>query len=469
MSAINGFSSQISSLSLALEPVGNSQTKDVEPLVISIDPQDLKITLDKNSPRTIQVSSKDTEIQIFKKFGFDVKDENELAALKQRLGGRDPFAYVLSDPNGYTAKLENGKYVIRTRIDTALRKELQGVAAQVKTETQNNNGTGDNPNTKGAAKAGIDEGARRRAELERKFPDIPNVVTLPPNPNNRIDKQAEAGLKVLQQLGEHLAKNPPTAEEALDALQTALDLIGIVDPTPISDGSSAVISAMRGEYGYAAISVVAAVIPYLGDFAKLAKLPRFIKVAEKSLDYVKNAPKITKEMEVALEALSKQLDDIPTSGLPKAAKESIEGLKKQVDDVLEQSRTVAKSGDEVAEVAKEYKAKLGSTTSLDYKKTFFEANPTLKGKVWVHHAIEQDVLTKYKGVIKPEELHSLENLRGIPKDVNSDVHLSKIRLEWNKFYLDHPAKTKPPTKQELLDFATYIDKKYGHLFTPTVK
>lgn len=31
-------------------------------------------------------------------------------------------------------------------------------------------------------------------------------------------------------------------------------------------------------------------------------------------------------------------------------------------------------------------------------------------------------------------MHSLDNLRGIPKEINSDLHLSKIRKEWNKFY-----------------------------------
>ena len=59
-------------------------------------------------------------------------------------------------------------------------------------------------------------------------------------------------------------------------------------------------------------------------------------------------------------------------------------------------------------------------------------------------------------------MHALENLRGIPKEINSDIHLSKIRKEWNRFYKEVPN----PTKQQLLDKAAEIDSKCGHLFNP---
>lgn len=62
------------------------------------------------------------------------------------------------------------------------------------------------------------------------------------------------------------------------------------------------------------------------------------------------------------------------------------------------------------------KATFGKATSDDYKATFRKANPELKGEVVVHHAVEQQVLKRYPGVVKNEEMHSLENLRGIPKE-----------------------------------------------------
>jgi hypothetical protein len=86
--------------------------------------------------------------------------------------------------------------------------------------------------------------------------------------------------------------------------------------------------------------------------------------------------------------------------------------------------------------------------------------------VWVHHGVEQKAAKQYPDArITPEEMHSLENLRGIPKENNSSLHLSTIRKEWNRFYEDHPH----ATKDQLLDFATYIDNKYGDQFNPPIR
>ncbi|WP_084566675.1 RHS repeat-associated core domain-containing protein [Chryseobacterium piscicola] len=110
-------------------------------------------------------------------------------------------------------------------------------------------------------------------------------------------------------------------------------------------------------------------------------------------------------------------------------------------------------------------AELGYSKTLNYKSTFFNAFPELEGEVIVHHAIEQQVLKRYPAVILPQEMHSLENLRGIPKSINNDVHLSQIRKIWNKFYKKYPN----PSKQQLLDQATIIDQKFGSQFSPPLK
>ena len=89
----------------------------------------------------------------------------------------------------------------------------------------------------------------------------------------------------------------------------------------------------------------------------------------------------------------------------------------------------------------------------------------LQGEVWVHHAVERQVQKRYSGLVKDSEMHSLENLRGIPKEINNDVHFSKIRKEWNSFYKTNPN----PTKQQLLDKATEIDDKFGKQFNPPVR
>lgn len=112
------------------------------------------------------------------------------------------------------------------------------------------------------------------------------------------------------------------------------------------------------------------------------------------------------------------------------------------------------------------RATLGHATTTDYRKTFFDANPGVDPKeTVVHHAVEQKVHRAYEGVITPEQLHSLENLRGIPKSINSDIHLSQIRKAWNKFYATH----ENPTIEELLEYATGLDDKFGHLFDPPIR
>lgn len=77
---------------------------------------------------------------------------------------------------------------------------------------------------------------------------------------------------------------------------------------------------------------------------------------------------------------------------------------------------------------------------------------------------EQKVLKIYAGIMSKEMMHSLENLRGIPKQLNSTLHLSTIRREWDAFYRQNPT----TTLQKLLEKATEIDQKYGHLFNPPI-
>jgi RHS repeat-associated protein len=101
----------------------------------------------------------------------------------------------------------------------------------------------------------------------------------------------------------------------------------------------------------------------------------------------------------------------------------------------------------------------------NYTKTYFEVFSHLEGKVVVHHAVPQHALIKYPGVITEQEMHSLANLRGIPKELNPEVHLSRINTLWKEFFDTHPT----ATKSELLDFAKKIDDIFGDQFEPPVR
>jgi hypothetical protein len=87
----------------------------------------------------------------------------------------------------------------------------------------------------------------------------------------------------------------------------------------------------------------------------------------------------------------------------------------------------------------------------------------LRGQVFVHHAIEQQAPNKYSSM-RGVDLNSLENLRGIPKELNSDLHFSKIRIEWNRFYRENPNATDEQIRQKVKE----IDDKYGSQFNPPI-
>ncbi|WP_181175818.1 hypothetical protein [Mesorhizobium sp. B2-3-4] len=145
-----------------------------------------------------------------------------------------------------------------------------------------------------------------------------------------------------------------------------------------------------------------------------------------------------------------QLPVTPGSGL---AAEGAAGLRWMATNLLKGG----KIADEVIEPALR-------AFSKNYRKTFFKEYPDLVGLVFIHHRIEQKVLKRYIGVITNEMMHSLENLRGIPKELNSTLHLSTIRREWDAFYRRNPT----TTLQKLLEKAAEIDQKYGHLFNPPI-
>jgi hypothetical protein len=121
---------------------------------------------------------------------------------------------------------------------------------------------------------------------------------------------------------------------ALDLTQLVLDVTGIVDPTPLSDGANAAISVGRGDWGGAAISLVSAVVPYVGDLAKAGKLPRLVESLGRIADSARADPKAMQALRAPLEALRAVLDRAPLDRLPEAVREPLRALKCKVDEAL---------------------------------------------------------------------------------------------------------------------------------------
>jgi hypothetical protein len=117
----------------------------------------------------------------------------------------------------------------------------------------------------------------------------------------------------------------------LDLGQMALDIAGIFDPTPISDGVSGVISLFRGDWLGAGISV-AAMIPYVGDLAKAGKLPKLLKTVERAVEIASKDAKFAERLAPVLEKLKNALHAVPLDSLPGSIRRPLEQMKTKIDD-----------------------------------------------------------------------------------------------------------------------------------------
>ena len=139
----------------------------------------------------------------------------------------------------------------------------------------------------------------------------------PPPP---VDDAARAG-----------ARQADAAELALDVTQMAIDIVGLVDPTPISDGANGLISLGRGDWLGAGISAVS-MIPYVGDAAKLGKLGRYAETMANAVDLAKANPAIAKQLGPAMEKLREAFGHIPLDKLPQPMREALAPIKSKLDD-----------------------------------------------------------------------------------------------------------------------------------------
>lgn len=117
-------------------------------------------------------------------------------------------------------------------------------------------------------------------------------------------------------------------ELGLDLLQMALDLAGIFDPTPVSDGASGLLSLARGQWLDAALSGVS-MIPYVGDLAKAGKLPKYLKSLEKAVELAEKSTKAAATLLPGFQKLKQVLDLIP-----RGANAMLDRMKDIVDSFL---------------------------------------------------------------------------------------------------------------------------------------
>ncbi len=122
-------------------------------------------------------------------------------------------------------------------------------------------------------------------------------------------------------------------ELALDGVQLGLDLGGIVDPTPITDGASALISVGRGDWWGAGISVLG-MAPYVGDLAKLGKLGRYGKSVTKIIELAKNNAKVAETFRPMLAKIYDLLRNAPLDKLPASIAKPLRKMRDEIGEFL---------------------------------------------------------------------------------------------------------------------------------------
>jgi len=100
-------------------------------------------------------------------------------------------------------------------------------------------------------------------------------------------------------------------ELLVELTQMTADILGFVDPTPTCDGISMVLSLTQGDFFGAALSIVS-MVPFLGDAAKLGKLPKYQKVLDKAIAQAKRSKRFETVAKPLLVRLQEALARLPS-------------------------------------------------------------------------------------------------------------------------------------------------------------
>jgi hypothetical protein len=125
-------------------------------------------------------------------------------------------------------------------------------------------------------------------------------------------------------------------------LSAALDIVGIFDPTPISDAIGSKLAYSKGDYLSAGISLFA-MVPYIGDLGKVSKIKKDVEIIKDAVESVKTAQNIKKK--------GKTFDEAREIAFKKAEMD---------DGIVEFTKIDPKTGTVV-----EFKGKNGSKVAYD--------------------------------------------------------------------------------------------------------
>ena len=132
------------------------------------------------------------------------------------------------------------------------------------------------------------------------------------------------------------------ADLALDLAQIGLDIAGIFDPTPISDGANTLISLGRSDWLGAGLSAIS-MIPYVGDAAKLGKLGKYAQTVAKAIDAARANPALRQALAPGIQAIGDAIAKLPLDKLPESARKQLTTLKELTGIFAKESDTAART------------------------------------------------------------------------------------------------------------------------------
>ena len=164
-----------------------------------------------------------------------------------------------------------------------------------------------------------------------------------------------------------------------------------------SDGANFLISLARRNWVDAVASAVS-IIPYIGDLAKTAKLPRYIRSVRKAIDIARFDPKWAGALRELFAKLKQVLDEcskLAADLLPDAAKKQLKELKDEIDNFLSMK---------------------GGTTgkpSGNSKKTGSQSSSTTKSGFIIRSTSQHQVLVK-RSRLPLTEMQQFQSIKLIP-------------------------------------------------------
>ena len=150
----------------------------------------------------------------------------------------------------------------------------------------------------------------------------------------------------LQDVQRELGQSPGKPQEidadlALDLTQIGLDIAGIFDPTPISDGANTLISLGRSDWLGAGLSAIS-MIPYVGDAAKLGKLGKYAQTVAKAIDAARANPALRQALAPGIQAIGDAIAKLPLDKLPESARKQLTTLNELTGIFAKESDTAAR-------------------------------------------------------------------------------------------------------------------------------